>query len=148
MKKTQLVFLSFFLILFMAGGACHASSGYEKSISIGGENDVEYDYKEYSEPEIPNYETNTNSNRSIMEFSPYKRYPNYYNNYGYNNYGGYYSGMPLVFTYSSTGIKTGPDGRMITPLMERELYKYYNRPAPPPPPPPRHAPPPHRPPHH
>lgn len=152
MNRKFLVIFTSTVCMLLAGStySAQAFDGYEKSISIGGTNNVEYNYEEYKSPNVSNEEESFGSNRIniITNYNNWSTPPvNYWHTSRPYHYPSYYSGMPLVFTYSGTGIKTGPDGRGITPLMERELYKHYQRPIAPPigrPYPPHF----HQPPHH
>ncbi len=143
--KTFSITMSLFTIGLFS--LAQASEGYTKTISIDG-NDVEYNYVEEEKKEIEQAKPTENSTY-YFSVTPYSPYPNIYNRGYWGHYpsAGYnhpYGRGPVVYTYSSTGIKTGPDGRVITPLMERDMYRY--RPQMPPPPPPNmHKPHIHRP---
>ena len=156
MKKSTIQMFCSLLALFCIGSFCNAqaSEGYTKTISMDGDK-VEYNYIEDEKDEEEDKES-TPVQKSIYYFSttPYTNYwpayqTGYWGHYPSTGYKHHYGKGPIVYTYSSTGIKTGPDGRVITPLMEREMYNYRHNP--PPPPPPRmhnhHRPPMHHPPH-
>lgn len=126
MKKTKFIFRSFFVILLMTVNICAAlaSNGYEKSISIEGTNNVEYNYKEDAEPKTNDNATDSYRNRNITDIYPWNNnlyypnyYTNYYPNYGYGNYGYgiYYTGRPEVITYSRTGMEIDHRGGRVPP---------------------------------
>lgn len=122
-----------------------ASAKYTKNLQIGVDENgqtVKESVTVYKEPQKETEQTQS-TNSDYIYINPYYNgsypnyyYPTYYPNY-YNGYGGYsyYGTAPMVYTYSLTGIKYGPDGRVYNPR------RNYN----PPPPPPRPIP--HRPPH-
>ena len=139
MKKYFLSILCTSLTLFIGSMSC-ANSGYTQSIRMRG-NNVEYNHVENKVPDEPKEIDTSSDKKSIQYFSvtPYNNYwPAYQQGYwgyypstSYNSHY-YYGKGPIVYTYSSTGIKTGPDGRVITPLMERDMYNYHMPPASPP----------------
>ena len=158
MKKSTIQMFCSLLALFCIGSFCNAqaSEGYTKTISMDGDK-VEYNYIE-DEKDEEETKDSAPVQKSVYYFSttPYTNYwpayqTGYWGHYPSTGYKHHYGKGPIVYTYSSTGIKTGPDGRVITPLMEREMYNYRHNPPPPPPPPQRmhnhHRPPMHHPPH-
>ena len=129
-KMSFAIFASFVLFLTTSTSLpVQASGKYTESISINGTNDVKYEYIQHEPPEKEDDETNVNQNTYIhvkpYQYTTWSHYPRY----NYNHYNPY--GNQVVYTYNITGIKTGPDGRMITPLMEREMHDYYYPPMPP-----------------
>ena len=129
MKKN--IYLAIAIVLLIQLQAF--SEGYEKSVTMGvdgntGENVTEYTYT----PETPSQEELKYQAPTVIEhptynyYNPYPYYTPFYNNY-YRPFP-YSGGGQIVFTYSSTGIKHGPDGRVIRPGHE------YQPPKPPPPP--------------
>ena len=135
MKKNTMYFLYAIIGLVLTSPfcICNASGGYTKSVSIGGTNDVEYTYIEH--------ETSKNENdddecdkcekeyiyiKRPYQYSRWETVPYY--GYNYNQYNPYGRG-PTIYTYTPTGFKTGPDGRTLTPLQQRDLYdRMYSRP--------------------
>ena len=121
------------IIILSTFSVAEASGKYTESISINGTNDVEYSYVEHEPPEKYNDEENDTNiiQNTYIHVKPYQYTTwSHYPRYNYNYYNPY--GNQVIYTYNLTGIKTGPDGRMITPLMEREMYDYHMPPPPPP----------------
>lgn len=137
MKKGILGILCTTLTLFIGSICCaNANIGYTESIRMNG-NDVEYNYVEDEKP-VQQQEIKNDSNKNTPYYfsvTPYNNYwpayqQGYWGHYPSTHYNShyYYGNSPKVYTYSATGIKTGPDGRVITPLMERDMYSTYNYP--------------------
>ncbi len=132
----QMFYITMSLFIIGTFSVVQASEGYTKTISMDG-NNVEYNYveEEKKEEEKVKQTPDTAYYFSVTPYNPYTYTYNrgYWGHYPSTGYHHPYGKGPIVYTYSSTGIKTGPDGRVITPLMERDMYNY----RPPMPPPPR-----------
>ena len=103
-----------------------ASGSYTESITINGTNDVEYKYTQHEQPKEEEC-----CDKEYIYVKPYQYTTwSHYPRYNYHNYNPY--GNQVIYTYNLTGFKTGPDGRTLTPLMERDLYDYHMPPPPPP----------------
>lgn len=125
------IFALFVLITIGANSSVQASGMYTESISINGTNDVKYEYIQHEPPTKTEEEDSNTKQNTYIYVKPYQYTTwSHYPRYNYNHYNPY--GNQVVYTYNITGIKTGPDGRMITPLMEREMHDYYYPPMPPP----------------
>lgn len=122
MKKIiKSIYCLSFALIFISANVVFADSWYEKSINIGGTNNVHYDYKIFETPkeekkEIPEDIIQIKRINVWDIYSP--RYNPVY----------YHSHSPMVYTYSSTGIKSGPGGQLIHPSMERKMYNPPPRP--------------------
>ena len=134
MKKYILSILCTSLTLFIGSMNCaSANGGYTETLRMNG-NQTEYNYIKHEDP-VKEKEVKTNPPKKSIQYFSIPSYNNYWPAYqqgywghypstGYNrNY--YYGNGPIIYTYSSTGIKSGPDGRVITPLMERDMYSTY-----------------------
>ncbi|MBE7704312.1 MAG: hypothetical protein E7Z90_00710 [Cyanobacteria bacterium SIG29] len=120
-KKIKLIFCLSFALIFVSANVVLADYGYEKSISIGGTNNVHYDYKVIESPkeekkEIPEEVI------QIKRINVWDIYRPYHNPMYYHSH------SPMVYTYSGTGIKSGPGGQLIHPSMERNMHNPPPRP--------------------
>ncbi len=135
------IFIIIYTCLFLLSMPLYGESagGYKKNLQIGvNENGqtVKESITIYDEPKAEEAVPTEQVNNDYIYVNPYYNgyypnynYPTYYPNY-YNGYGGrsYYGSTPMVFTYSLTGIKYDPYGRVVNPGTR------YNPPPPPPPP--------------
>ena len=143
MIKKIFIFLCAFIFVssvLLYGEVSNAK--YKKNLQIGVDENgqtVKESVTIFDEPQKTEPAPSEQFNNDYIYVNPYYNgnYPNYYiptyyPNY-YNGYGGhsYYGAAPMVYTYSLTGIKYGPDGRVYNP------NRNYN----PPPRPPRPIPP-------
>lgn len=143
MKKIYILITASLFTLFCTGIllSSDAAESYTKSIKMEGNNNVEYNYTEHDKPDVREVKPDTDYNKYqgyLLEpdygnNTYYGKYrPNYYPDYGYGTFYPIYGGQK-VYTYTTTGIKYGPDGRVITPFGSSGMYRPYRPPMPQPP---------------
>ena len=100
MKKLQIIICIISMFLFLTGtfSVASASSGYTKTIHIGGNNEVEYTYTKNEEPINQTILPYQNNNTIIV---PQNIISPYYNPYTYGYPNSYiYIGYPRTYIYA------------------------------------------------